>query len=185
MTAVPVQRRESGFTLIEMIIVVSIIGLIASVLALSVSVFVRNNGSVSSRITETRDLQNLTNFLPVDVASARTITTTPTNACGTGGTVQLHLEWSEDWNGAVYSNRITYRLLTAPTRLVRFECENSSTPTSQTTVARAFNSVVFTIATDPVDHSKPSGTVFLELTYPDGVRRLSATSRNFLPSGTP
>src|SRR5262245_15253474 len=180
----PAQRRDSGFTLVEMIVVIAIFGMIAGVLALTVTVFTRNNGSVSSRITETRDLQNLTNFLPVDVASARTITTTPSVAagCGTGGSVALHLEWSENWNGSVYTDRITYRLLASPARLVRFECENAASP-AQFTVARAFDSVAVTIATDPAAATKPTGTIFLELSYPDGVRRLSATSRNFLPVG--
>jgi prepilin-type N-terminal cleavage/methylation domain-containing protein len=177
-----IRRQDSGFTLIEMLMVIAVVGLIATVLAMSISVFARNNGSVSSRVTETRDLQNLTNFLPVDVASARTITTTPSVSaeCGTGGTVQLHLEWSEDWNGSLYKDRITYRLLDSPRRLVRYECENSAAATSFT-VARAFDILTVNVAMSTVDPTKQTGTVYLQLTYPDGVRRLSATSRNFLP----
>lgn len=169
---------DEGFTLVEMIVVIAIVGLIMGTLVLTVTTFLRNEGSVSARITETRDLQNLTNFLPRDVASARSISqipATPADGCGSGGTPVLHMEWAEEWRGTLYSQRVTYREFTTPSqRLTRFECENGN-PAAEFTVADVYESL--TIECD-------APTVFATLTFPGGTRTITATSRNFLPAST-
>lgn len=177
-------RRDDGFTLVELIVVVSLIALIAGVLLAAFATFVRTDDSVTDRITETRDLQNVTNFVPVDVASARVLTDSPSpgDECGSGSSIELHMEWAEDWNGAIFRNRVTYWLDAATTTLTRFECRNTEAP-RELKLASSFESVNIVIEPDPVVPTNPSGTVTLELTYPDTVRRLSATSRNFLPGG--
>lgn len=178
------KRRDTGFTLVELVVVISLIALIAGVLVTAFATFVRTDGSVTDRITETRDLQNVTNFMPVDVASARVLTDSPSpgEECGAGATIELHMEWAEDWNGAIYRNRVTYWLDAAGATLTRFECRNADAP-RQFELASNFDNAVIVIEPDPVVPANPSGTVTVELTYSDTVRRLSATSRNFLPGG--
>lgn len=186
-------NEREGFTMIELIVVVSLVGLVAVALAASISVFVRNQGSVSSRLTDTRDLQNLTNYLPGDVASAQLVESDlspnqpadevedPGETCGAGGPVLLHLQWSENWTES-YENRVTYRVLppsgSDSERVVRFACENSGSPT-QIKIAEAYQSVAVSLQRDAGDLT---GTVEVLFTYPDGEsRRITATSRHFLP----
>lgn len=176
---------DHGFTLVEMIVVVAMIALIAGVLGLAATTFIRNEGSVSSRITETRWLQNLANFLPRDVGSARSIESTPStpaNACGTGGVILLHLEWAEEWAGDTYTNRVTYREFAAPPRRVsRFSCENGAAPV-ETTLIELYDTVSIAIEYEPPpDDTQPTGTVTAVIAAPDGSRRITATSRNFVP----
>lgn len=181
--AIPVLwRRPSeapGFTLVETLLVVTMVGFISAVLALSVVTVIRSEGSVSSRITETRDLQNVTNFLPRDVASARVISTSssPALACGSDGTPVLHFEWDEEWRGELYSSRVTYREVQdgAATSLVRFECENAE-PARSIVLARVYDTASFSC---PV-----KATVVAEFAYPGGARTITATSRNFPEQGS-
>lgn len=172
------QRRSEGFTLVETVLVVSMVGLISGVLALAVTAVARNEGSISTRITETRDLQNMTNYLPRDVASARVISTSssPPNACGAVGTPVLHFEWDEEWRGSLFTARVTYREVVdgAATTLVRFECFNSD-PATSVVLAAVYQSAVFSC---PV-----KATVAAEFVYPEGERTITATSRNFPEQG--
>lgn len=165
-----------GFTLIETLVVIAVIGLVAGALAVATTTFLRNEGSVSARITESRDLQNLTNFLPRDVASARSITNAPPagGECGSGpgGTIELHMEWVEEWLGALSATRVTYRsFTTGGNRLIRYECENSS-PATEFIVADFYTTLGFDCTNEP--------TVIALMTFPGGNRSITATSRNYL-----
>lgn len=165
---------RSGFTLIETLVVITLIGLVVGVISLAVSVIVRNEGSVSTRITETRDLQNLTNFLPRDVASARVITKAPATAdeCGSGGTVELHLEWDEEWLGTLFEQRVTYREVgTSELSLVRFSCVNGD-PAESVVVAAVYTDVELEC---PASGTTVTGTV----TFASETRTITATSRNY------
>ena len=65
------RTRDAGFTLLETVIVVIIIGIIVPVLAFSFSVVVRTTPSAEDRADDARSLLNLTTHLSQDVSSAR------------------------------------------------------------------------------------------------------------------
>ena len=65
-------RQRDGFTLVEVIVVVSILGLIAAAIAATFTVIVRTSPSNEERADDARALLNLTRWLPDDVASTYT-----------------------------------------------------------------------------------------------------------------
>ncbi|NNE12370.1 MAG: prepilin-type N-terminal cleavage/methylation domain-containing protein [Ilumatobacter sp.] len=184
-------QRKDGFTLLETLVAVGMLGLVATALAAAITTFVRNEGSVTTRVTNSRDLQNLANFLPGDVASSRLMKSdttgvsadavTPSESpCGTGGDIILHLEWTEFWTTA-YSARVTYRAFpdaTNPTEVSRHLCQNGSAESS-IVMARAFDTVSVELQRQSGDLT---GTVNIRFDYPDGeYKRITGTSRHFLP----
>jgi prepilin-type N-terminal cleavage/methylation domain-containing protein len=173
---------DRGFTLTEVLIVIAVVSIVGSALAASMTVFLRNERSVSARVTETRDLQRLVDFLPYDVASARVVDiNSATGRCGSGGSVLLDLAWFEEFGSASYSNAVTYWLNGGTDQeIVRMECENGGSPVSLV-VAKAFTSVE---VSRPVDVAGVAalGAVEFELVQTTGTRRIVLTSRNFIPA---
>lgn len=94
-------RRDDGFTLIELVVSIAMIGIIVPVLAAAFSVIVRTTPSVSDRTDDARTLQGVVTWLPQDVDStpANGFDTNPAAASGctaSPGTNLLRMEWSED-----------------------------------------------------------------------------------------
>lgn len=73
----PSRRRDAGYTLPELLVVVTIMGLIVTALVASIVVTLRNAGTVEGRINLAADEQALTVDLPTDLASAATVDTDP------------------------------------------------------------------------------------------------------------
>lgn len=182
MTSVRRRRPDRGFTLTETLIVIAVVAIIGSALAATMTVFLRNERSVSDRVTETRDLQRLVDFLPYDVASARVIDINGTaGGCGTGETVLLDLAWFEDFGPTVYSNKVTYWLNGGSAQeIVRMECENGASPISLV-MAKAFSSVEVSRPVD-IEGVAALGAVEFEFVQSTGTRRLILTSRNYIPA---
>ena len=132
MTADPTptaSTRDGGFTLLETVIVVIIIGIIVPVLAFSFSVVVRTTPSAEDRADDARSLLNLTTHLAQDVSSTREdgffIAPTPSpGGCASlpaGSINLLELHWSEGAERYV----VNYRWLnTEPGKgqIHRFSC---------------------------------------------------------------
>jgi prepilin-type N-terminal cleavage/methylation domain-containing protein len=137
------RRDEGGFTLIELIIVTSIIPLVVGALAFGlVSVFSLQSG-VSSRISESGDAQVVSSYFVKDVESAASLTTNQNSAntqCGSG-TQLLGLEWSFNQSTGTYSTVVSYVEQSNGTAtsysLVRQICTSgaSSTPSSTNTIS--------------------------------------------------
>lgn len=174
-------HRDRGLTLTELLITVTIVGIIMGVLSSATIVFLRNQNSASQRIDETRGLQQLVNYLPGDVASAQVITQNadPLN-CGTGGIPILHLSWQEEFGTTISRYSVTYREFSGvENRLTRFHCRNGSlVPTSTVIVARNFSFLQINSATFA------NGRVRISINYPEtsntpaSRRTLTAQSRN-------
>lgn len=104
-------KRFDGFTLIEVVVVVSILGLVAAAIAATFTVIIRTNPSNQERADDARALLNLTRWLPDDVASTYTypyfvspdrvngfVTDGSAPECATGSADQvslLNLSWTE------------------------------------------------------------------------------------------
>ena len=93
--------RHNGFTLVEVIIVVAILGLVMSALAAAFVVVLRVSPASQTRADDARALLGLTNWVSQDVASAEEdqfIIGPHTSSCSSGvpaSTGLLELRWSE------------------------------------------------------------------------------------------
>lgn len=85
----PRVRSENGFTLIELIVSIGLLGIVFATLSLVMLGSMRVNDETRDRLDETRDEQFVAAYFATDVAGAAEITAAPPTArCGTGaGTV--------------------------------------------------------------------------------------------------
>jgi prepilin-type N-terminal cleavage/methylation domain-containing protein len=134
-----------GFTLIEMVIAVSILGIIATSIGVVGVVMFRTLGETQSRLNETRGPRFASVYWIPDVASTETVnpTAAPT-ACGATGLVTL--QWTDD-RPTLGKVTVTYAITTSgtQTQLVRRLCTNgSATATRTTTIAPSIASAQIT-----------------------------------------
>lgn len=131
-------RRDLGMTLPEVLISMVVVGAIVAVLATSVSVTLRNQSSTEGRLNVARAEQNISLWVPADLASAAEVSTEPSmHACSTNcpagvdptaGSNALLLRWNVATpDGGSMETVVSY--LFAPAGdgsyvLVRIECVN-------------------------------------------------------------
>jgi len=138
-------ERDHAFTLIELVIAISIVGMIATVIASTIGVAVRNNPEVELRTDVAHTLQGVVTWLPQDVDSTPTgsFNTNPFTASGctqSPGVNLLRLEWSEFVGGVVTHYVADYRHITVSGvgTIKRVSCKGTgSAPYGNTTVQNA------------------------------------------------
>ncbi len=139
---------ESGFTLIELVIVVAILPLVIGAIAIGLISVLSLNSGVSSSLTDSSDAQVVSANFQNDVQSASMFTTysqsTSPSACGTGYQV-LGLQLGD---GTVISYAVTQEG-TAYT-LFRNQCSGTGTLTESNAVAHDMPSSVLNAASPPV-----------------------------------
>ena len=175
-------RHDAGLTLTELLISITILGIISAALGSAVIVFLRNEAATTNRLNESRDLQQLTVWLPGDVASTAATdidlgSGTPSLCSGYsgGGSNALSLVWTETFNATSLKFAVSYRVETVGSmkRLVRVSCAGAPQlgPAQVIPIAKQLGSV----ATSLVNGS----AVTLTLTEATGRKlTLSATSNN-------
>jgi prepilin-type N-terminal cleavage/methylation domain-containing protein len=108
-------RKDSGFTLPELLIAVTMTGLIVSVIAMTIAVSLRNLPATSARADSSVLIQGLTTFLPPDVDSTEPdrFDVDPLTGSGCGGTDpginMLKLSWNETYRGVTTNFVADYR----------------------------------------------------------------------------
>ena len=130
--------RHSGFTLIEVVITVTMMGLITAVLAAVFSVIVRNTPTQAERVDDARSLLGLTTWIPRDVGSTAEAGFRRgdfASACSGVPASQglLELQWSSSLfpTGDLYTTN--YRFVDdGPTTgtILRYSCVNGGSATS-------------------------------------------------------
>jgi prepilin-type N-terminal cleavage/methylation domain-containing protein len=147
---------EDGFTLVELIVAILILGVITVPLGTIVVGYLHNTGTTTARLLESHDVQIASAYWAQDVASIGTRSTTSpypltqsveTNVpyssslypCGTTGTTPIvTLAW-DDFTGAVPATlvRVAYLVQTVSgeTQLHRLRCNGSAVVVSDVIVA--------------------------------------------------
>ena len=136
---------EAGFSLIELVIVTTILPLIVGALSVGLLAVFSLQSSVSNRLANTGDSQIVSSNFENDVQSAAQITTvsnygyTGLDQCGPNTQVQLMgLEWNPQASGA-YQTVVSYAEVQngSTYSLVRQYCSSgfSTTPTSSTIIS--------------------------------------------------
>jgi prepilin-type N-terminal cleavage/methylation domain-containing protein len=130
-------HRQDGFTLIEVLIVVSMIAIVTTALAAVVTVVLRTAPPAEARAEDARSVQGLVTWLPQDIDAAppggfnRDPAFWP---CGGTAPADSHNIISAAWTestGIVQRFAATYRYEQAGDewRIVRYECEDGGTGT--------------------------------------------------------
>ncbi len=99
-------RPDGGFTLVELVVVISLVGLVTTVLAAAIVVSLRTTPSTADRLDDARATRALATWLSHDTTSAPRFLPEQTqggidlaataNDCGGDGTNLLHLQWTEN-----------------------------------------------------------------------------------------
>lgn len=92
MTASRDVRREDGFTLVELLVVVAIIGIISFALTESLIIGLRTTTAADKQLSGSIDRQRVATAFVPDVQSAKTVGGTP---CGAGGETVVTLSRTE------------------------------------------------------------------------------------------
>ena len=168
---------DTGFTLVELLISITILGILMPAIASAMFIALSTNRSTDVRLSESRDTREIAAYLPDDAAGATSFATTGSARCGSGGTLIVEFRGqSFDSAQATQTTVISYLLTTEtaedgrPTRVLhRFSCLSTATspayplsPTSDISLARYLSTTV-----DPTV-STSSGTVQLTTTSRSG-----------------
>jgi prepilin-type N-terminal cleavage/methylation domain-containing protein len=149
--AMHVRRRDSGFTLVELLVTISIMGIITVPLSNVVISYFRNTDSTTARLNESHDAQIAAAYWAQDVAGMGTRSTvapydfaqsidSPTYLCSPGVGTPVVRFISDDYPsgpGAATQVRVAYvvETVSGQTQLHRIRCVGSSTTTSDTLLA--------------------------------------------------
>ncbi len=173
MTPVKRRTRSDGFTLVEVLVSMSVMGLIATVISSVVIVAVKNNPAVQLRTDSALTLQGITTWLPQDVDSTPPtgFNTVPTKASGCAsspGVSVLHMQWSENISGTVTQFIANYRYVASASENIikRVTCRGTgSAPLGNTIVQR----VTGPLAAMPPMWVPKQLPVNVDVTYDQGV----------------
>ncbi len=130
---------EGGFTLVELMVAVAILGVVVVALASTFVVTARTATVTSQRFDESHDAQIASAYLANDVQSANVISAT---SCGSGGTLLLSFDYL---SGA----RASYFFDAGAKEVVRRFCEDGSTPSANATLVHEAGSAAPTLACAP------------------------------------
>lgn len=151
-------RGDAGFTLVELLIAITVIGIVTVPLGNVLIAYFRNTDATTARLKESHDVQITSAYWAQDVASTGThATTSPYGLrqsieiaaaydgglypCGAPGTPAAVVRLSWDDYATASSNATTVRVayvvktVSGKTELHRIRCNNSSTPISDLVLA--------------------------------------------------
>ena len=124
-------QRQSGFTLIEVMVVLVILPLVMGAVSVAIITSLRNDTGVSTKLSDSHDAQITSAYFVRDVQSSFKLSTGPsTPLCGTGNQV-LGVESDLNPGPAIYVSYVTKMLGSSPA-LVRNFCRGSTTPSAST-----------------------------------------------------
>src|ERR1044071_10493789 len=110
-----IREREDGFTLIELVIAIAILGIVTSGLATAFITTIRGTKDLHNRFIESQDAQLLATYFPSDVQSANPTTidtsASPADECsGVTGTNVIRMRWTQSDGTTLSAFSASYRL---------------------------------------------------------------------------
>jgi prepilin-type N-terminal cleavage/methylation domain-containing protein len=117
------KEREGGFTLIELVVSIAILGLIVGPLTGAVVLFFSQSQQTASAFTGNTSVRTIVSAFTTDAASAETVTAPDTAPCGTTDAL-VTMAWTE--NGTAYRVSWSAKEEGATTELVRSRCTGTS-----------------------------------------------------------
>lgn len=134
-----IRRRDRGMTLPELLISVSIIGVIAVAISSAIVVTLRQQDNTEGRLNVARAEQAISLWIPADLASADTVDTGPSvSPCGattcagidlSSGSNVLMMTWTTESGGGPVTTNVSYHFRPADSgtdyELLRVECVGS------------------------------------------------------------
>ena len=148
------KRPDGGFTLIELVVAIAVLGIIMPVITATFVVIVRNSPAVQTRTDDSRSTRGLSTWLPQDVLSTPpvvitdgsstpgyTLTARASDCASTAGTNVLHMVWQENVgpNAATLTNFVAnyrYVIVGATTQIKRYACSGIGPPPYTNTLVR-------------------------------------------------
>lgn len=148
------KRADGGFTLIELVVAIAVLGIIMPVITATFVVIVRNSPAVQTRTDDSRSTRGLSTWLPQDVLSTPpvvitdgsstpgyTLTARASDCASTAGTNVLHMVWQENVgpNAATLTNFVAnyrYVIVGATTQIKRYACSGIGLPPYTNTLVR-------------------------------------------------
>jgi prepilin-type N-terminal cleavage/methylation domain-containing protein len=183
----PRPEGDDGFTLVELVIAVVIVGLITVPLGNVLLGFLNNTDATTARLLESHDVQITSAYWAQDVASIGTRSTAapylftqsveqnvvPSSSlypCGTTGPPIVSLAWDDfSGPGAATLSRVAYVVESGQTQLHRLRCNGSAVVVSDITLANDLDPLTPPTVTCPTTCTAPAvpTTVTLTLTVKD------------------
>lgn len=175
------QRTDEGFTLVELVIAVAILGVVMSAVCAAMLVALKTNKETGQRLGKSNDVQYAATWFAEDIASANSVTANTAAVCGAAAPAVLNLTSTDvDTTTAGVpaspppspeptTRSVSYVLVTQSTGdgifrvLERRACGASST--TPTTVDRIAKRLSTSVA--PVVDTTATPTISLELTSGD------------------
>ena len=148
------KRADGGFTLIELVVAIAVLGIIMPVITDTFVDIVRNSPAVQTRTDDSRSTRGLSTWLPQDVLSTPpvvitdgsstpgyTLTARASMCASTAGTNVLHMVWQENVgpNAATLTNFVAnyrYVIVGATTQIKRYACSGIGLPPYTNTLVR-------------------------------------------------
>jgi prepilin-type N-terminal cleavage/methylation domain-containing protein len=129
---------ESGYTLIELLLVIALLGFIVAPISAAIVVGLRTTSATANRINSSHDAQLVSIYLPADIQSATTVDQTGTNT-GCHPNSVLYLKWTQlvdPSSNAVDTYEAAYAIAQndGEWQMTRYYCVNSAL-VQQTVVA--------------------------------------------------
>ena len=130
------RRQDEGFTLVELLMAITILGIITPVMVSAIVLGLKTTAATTSQLNASHSRQELAAFFTTDVQSAVTIadeSSTDTTTCmSSGETLVGRLSWTDiDYTGASTARVVTYATVTVgiDKQLVRHACTGSAMST--------------------------------------------------------